>query len=104
MNPHPRTNAQRQADYRKRRRAIIDELFTMRGLPAIPAIVNIPGWVRWKEAMTRIAYQIEMVETEMTQYYDERSDRWQESEQAEAFYERREALRCILETVQEWPE
>ena len=104
MDLQPRTNAQRQADYRKRRRATIDDLFTMRGLPALPAIATIPGWARWKEAMTRIVYQMEMIETEMTTYYEERSDRWQESDQAETFYERREALRIILELAQDWPE
>ncbi len=104
MSPQARTNAQRQADYRRRRRAIIDELFTMRGLPSLPAIATVPGWTRWKEAMTRIAYQLEMVEGEMTQYYDDRSDRWQESDTAETFYERREVLRQIIESVQEWPD
>jgi len=54
--------------------------------------------------MTRTAYQMEMIETEMTQYYDERSDRWQQSDQADTFYERREMLRHIIEFAQEWPE
>jgi hypothetical protein len=84
--------------------AVIDLLFSMRGLPDLPAIATIPGWARWKEAMTRIVYQMEMVENEMTQYYDERSDRWQESDQADTFYERREILRHIIESTQEWPE
>lgn len=103
MNPSTRTNAQRQADYRRRKSAIIDELFSMRGLPNLPAIATIPGWTRWKEAMARIAYQMEMIETEMTQYYDERSERWLESDNAETFDEHRETLRQIIETVQEWP-
>ena len=54
--------------------------------------------------MARIAYQLELIEAEMTQYYDERSERWQESDNAETFYERREILRQIIESVQEWPE
>ena len=53
--------------------------------------------------MTRIGYQMEMVETEMTQYYDERSERWQESDIAEEFDERKEALSQIIEAVKEWP-
>jgi hypothetical protein len=100
----PLTNAQRQAAYRSRRRAAIDDIFAMRGLPSLPAIATIPGWPRWKEAMTRIGAQMEVIESEMTAYYGERSERWQESEQAQAFDENREILRQLIESVQSWPE
>jgi len=79
------TNAQRQAAYRIRRRAIIDEILSQRGLPPLPAISTIPGWPRWKEAIARIAYQMQMVETEISDYYDQRSDQWRESERADQF-------------------
>jgi hypothetical protein len=97
-------NAGRQAAYRKRRRAQIDDLLTMRGLPALPAVATIPGWPRWKEAMGRIAVQLEVIEREMTDYFDERSERWQESERAEAFDESRNILRTIVESCQAWPD
>lgn len=97
-------SAQRQATYRRRRREMVDEILTMRGLPSIPAVSTIPGWPRWKEAMTRIAAQIENIETEMQEYYDARSERWQESDAADRFYERLGELRVILESAQAWPE
>jgi hypothetical protein len=98
------TNSQRQAAYRRRRRAIIDQLFSAQGLPTLPAVSTIPGWPRWKEAMTRIAAQLEVIESEMTDYYEDRSERWQESERAEAFDENLNVLRVILESAQAWPD
>lgn len=98
------TNAQRQAAYRRRRRAIMDDILSMRGLPPLPAVSTIPGWPRWKEAMTRIVAQMEVIENEMNEYYDERSERWQESDKAETFYNNRELLRTIIDFAQDWPE
>lgn len=99
--------ARRQAAYRRRRQERIDYLLAMRGLsslPALPAISTIPGWPRWKQAMARIAAQIEIIDGEMTDYYDARSERWQESEQASAFEQNREVLRVLIETARDWPE
>ena len=98
------TNAQRQAAYRRRRRATIDGLLTTRGLPPLPAVSTIPGWPRWKEAMSRIAAQLDVIESEMTDYYEDRSERWQESERAEAFDENLNVLRTIMESAQDWPD
>ena len=65
--------------------------------------VRIPGRPRWKEAMIRIAAQMEAVEGEMADYYESRSEQWRESERAEAFDESLDALRGIIETAQTWP-
>jgi hypothetical protein len=97
-------NAERQAAYRKRRRDMIDELFSMRGLPSLPAIATIPGWPRWKEAMGRVAYQMQAIEREMSDYYDERTERWQESERAVEFDEKLEMLRILTESAEAWPD
>jgi hypothetical protein len=98
------TNKERQAAYRKRRRDIIDNILSMRGLPPLPAVSTIPGWPRWKEAMARIVAQMEVIETEMSEYYHERTERWQESDKAETFYNNRELLRTIIDFAQDWPE
>jgi hypothetical protein len=47
---------------------------------------------------------LEVIEREMTDYYDERSERWQESERAESFDESLNILRTIMETAQAWPD
>nr|ACX33970.1 hypothetical protein [uncultured bacterium RM44] len=99
-----RSNAQRQAAYRQRRRDKIEEILAMRGLPALPAISNIPGWPRWKEGMTRIAAQMEVIETEMTDYFDDRTERWQEGDKAETFDQNLNILRILIEMAQDWPE
>jgi len=98
------TNKERQAAYRKRRRTIIDFILSMQGLPSLPAVSTIPGWPWWKEAMTRIVAQLELIENEMTEYYDQRTERWQESDKAETFYNNRELLRTIIDFAQDWPE
>ena len=98
------TNAQRQAAYRSRQRDMVNELFSLHDLPSLPAVSTIPGWARWKEAMTRIGAQMEVIESEMSAYYDERSERWQESDQAQVFSERLEILGQLIESVQCWPE
>ena len=98
------TDAQRQAAYRRRRRDMVDGLMSARGLPSLPAVSTIPGWPRWKEAMRRIAAQLEVIEREMTDYYEERSERWQESDRAETFDDNLNVLLTILETAQAWPD
>ena len=54
--------------------------------------------------MERIVYQMQMVEDEMSDYYDQRSDRWQESERADRYQESLDALRVVIETAQGWPD
>jgi len=98
------TNAQRQAAYRRRRRAQIDEALTLRGLPSLPAISTVPGWPRWKEAMGRISAQFQVIEREMSDYYDARSERWLESERADTFNESLEILRILAESAESWPD
>jgi hypothetical protein len=52
--------------------------------------------------MAAIERQMRTVEAEMESYYDERSERWQESERGEDFQQRIEDLRAALELVTEW--
>jgi hypothetical protein len=98
------SNAERQRAYRRRKRDRIDDILSMKGLPSLPAISSIPGWPRWKEGMTRIAAQMEVIESEMTDYFDERTERWQESDKAETFDQNLNTLRILIEKAQDWPE
>jgi hypothetical protein len=86
------SHAQRQAAYRRRcqeaRRIQLQE----KGLPELPAISNFPGTARWKQAIASAVKLLSLVEEEMQSYYDDRSEAWLESERADEFQERIEAI------------
>jgi hypothetical protein len=82
------TNAQRQAAYRRRARQAQEALLSTKGLPPLPTVSNVAGWSRWSKAMRQITELLEQVKSEMEAYYDERSERWLESEAAEEFQDR----------------
>jgi len=104
--PQPRkhsSHADRQAAYRRRQsQALSDLIQPDKDLPPLPAVSAIPGTTRWRQAMAAIERQMRTVEAEMESYYDERSERWQESERGEDFQQRIEDLRAALELVTEW--
>jgi len=98
--PQPKmyaTRALRQAAYRERTRRSRDLLLKQRGLPAGPAIPSMPGTVRWAAAIKQSESLITMVVEEMQDYHDDRSEAWQESTQAVALLERREALQELAD-------
>jgi hypothetical protein len=93
--PQQRTHAshaQRQAAYRRRCQEARQRQLQEKGLPALPAIPAIPGTARWRAAITNAADLLAMVEEEMQSYYDDRSEQWQESNRADDFEERRDAV------------
>lgn len=94
--------ADRQAAYLKRQRQALAEHLDQKGLPPLPAISTIPGRARWRQAMQSIAAQMMRVEAEMEAYYQERSDRWRESERADEFEQKLDELRAALDLVTEW--
>ncbi len=91
--------ADRQAACRKRRKQTEALRLPATGLPALPGVATTPGWGRWRKAMAQIEALMTVVEAEMEIYRAERSERWQESESAEEFQERLDALRNAIEQV-----
>ena len=106
--PQPRkhdSHAKRQAAYRQRQaQALAEQLQQQHCLPPLPVIASIPGWPRWRQAMAAVERHMQSVEAEMQDYYDERSERWQESERAEEFEQKLDELRAALEIVAQWNE
>ena len=75
--PQPRKHgsaAQRQAAYRQRQASAVAQQLAAKGLPSLPVLSTIPGEVRWRQALTLVQTLLESVESEMQQYYDERSE------------------------------
>lgn len=96
------TNAQRQAAYRKRKKQAMEVLLTAKGLPALPSISSVPGWPRWNQAMMQVEMLMTQIQSEMEDYHDQRSERWQESEKGYEFLQKLEDLNAALEAVTTW--
>ena len=95
------TNAQRQAAYRQRARRAREQQLAQRGLPRLPAIPTMPGEARWTRALQHAAMLVETIVYEMDEYYEERSEAWQESERGETFAERLSGAQELLSSLQE---
>lgn len=90
------TTAQRQAAYRMRCRAAYNELSAQKGIPQLPPIPTMPSHRRW-DAMLQMALRIvQSTHSEMQNYFDLRSESWQESDKAEVFIERMDELADLI--------
>lgn len=102
--PQPRkyaSPAERQAAYRIRCERTRQNQASVKGLPCLPALATMPGWPRWK-ATFRMAHDlIDGAVSEMQDYYDDRSDAWQESERGEDHQERIASVEAVLEALGE---
>jgi len=96
-----RSNAERQAAYRRRQSAALTALQSAKGLPPLPTIVTIPGWHRWRQVLAQTEQAVRDVYEEMEAYRDDRSDQWLESDKAGAFEERLEAVEALTEQIAE---
>lgn len=95
------SGAERQAAYRKRVQEAQRTRMKERGLPALPAIPTMPGTARWQGGLTHALNYVQSVHTEMQDYYDCRSQAWQESEKGELFSDQLESLEALAEDLEE---
>jgi len=97
-----KSNAERQAAYRKRQTMERRKELADKGLPPLPRISTMPGAVRWKAAVERCIELLEMVGEEMTEYYDERSETWQQQNyRAEEHKENIKAVQRLLTKLED---
>lgn len=94
-----RSNADRQAAYRRRLHQNRDALQAAKGLPPLPAIATIPGWSRWRQVLNDASRALQVVHDQMQTYFDERSEQWQESEKADQFTEKMDALEELVDQI-----
>ncbi|SRR5258708_21495287 len=100
--PQPRihgSNAARQAAFRARRQQARQQELAAKGLPALPPIPSLPGWARWK-ASFQVAHAL-IAESlgEMQDYYEDRSESWQESDRGEQHQEKIIAVEEIADAL-----
>ncbi len=72
-----------------------------KGLPQLPAISTMPGWPRWTASLSTARELIERTYEEMQEYFDERSEEWQEGEKAADFQERIDEVQAMLDAMTE---
>ena len=89
--------ANRQAAYRERcARARRIEL-AAKGLPGLPAISTMPGWPRWNASIEAARELVERTHAEMQEYFDERSEEWQDGERAEEHQEKTASVQTLFD-------
>lgn len=102
--PQPRCHvsaAARQAAYRKRCEKARRAEIASKGLPSLPAISTMPGWPRWNASIEAARELIERTVEEMQEYFDDRSEEWQESERAEVHQEKIDSVQTLLDAFGE---
>ena len=93
--------AQRQAAYRARMEQARASQQRERGLPALPAISTIPGTVRWNAMFRHVEQMLSTAQAEMADYYDDRSEVWQEGDRGVEHQERLTAVEALVEALGE---
>jgi hypothetical protein len=93
--------AARQAAYRKRCDGTRRAELASKGLPSLPAISTIPGWPRWNASIEAARELVERTVEEMQEYFDDRSEVWQESERAEEYQEKIDSVQTLLDAFGE---
>jgi uncharacterized membrane protein YccC len=99
--PTDKTNTERQRTYRQRQKearaaAIVN------GAPAAPAIPTMPSRARWAAMYEQATEAVQTMHNEMQEYYDERSEDWQESDKGDEFMGRMEGVETILLEMSGW--
>ena len=93
--------AQRQAAYRARREQACASQLRERGLPALSAISTMPGTIRWNAMFRHAEQMLCTAQAEMADYFDDRSEAWQESDRGAAHQERLCAVEALVEALGE---
>ena len=100
--PTPRKytdHAARQRAYRQRQAQARLQEIREKGLPPAPPIPTMPGTARWQALLDRASNEVATTLSEMQDYYDDRSEQWQESEKGDAMQNAIEGLELILDAL-----
>lgn len=88
--------AARQAAYRRRQEAARQELVRQKGLPPVQALPHMPGTARWNAARAWALALLEQTSAEMSEYFDDRTEVWQESDRGQQHQEHIDAIESII--------
>lgn len=93
--------AARQQRFRERQAEARYAEQQAKGLPPLPAIPTIPGHARWRAVFLSAEAALTLASQQMSDYYNARSEVWQEGESGEQFAERQEMLETVLSHLAE---
>jgi hypothetical protein len=93
--------AERQAAYRRRVAEARRQELAAKGMPALPTVSTLPGSQRWAGMTRQALLLLQTVEAEMQDYYEQRSEPWQESQRGERMAERLQLLQEAIAAVEE---
>jgi hypothetical protein len=91
--------AARQAAFRARREQARQQELAAKGLPASPSIPSLPGWARWRASFVAAQALLSETLSEMQDYYEERSESWQESERGEEHQEKTASVEAVQDAL-----
>ncbi len=94
------SNADRQKAFRERQKAARDTAISQGG-PKGAAVPTMPSNARWNTLISQARAALDTCRAEMQEYYDERSEQWQEGEKAEAMQQRIGQLESIIGELDE---
>lgn len=83
--------------YRKRCARARQTELNGKGLPPLPAISTMPGWPRWNASINAALALVERTVEEMQEYFDERSEEWQEGERGGEHQEKIDTTQAVLD-------
>ena len=95
------TNAVRQAAWRRRQAQAMTQAMAAKGLPQLPPIATLPGTARWSAQRDLVLATLEAMHEEMQDYFDDRTEVWQEGQRGQAMTQRIEALADLVAAVEE---
>lgn len=84
--------AARQAAYRTRQAEARRQELQAKGIPPLPTLATLPGEARWQALAQQASRLLHTVQGEMEEYYEQRTERWRESDRGDAFRGRLEAV------------
>jgi hypothetical protein len=100
--PQPKQHASaaaRQAAFRARREQVRQAELSVKGLPALPVISSIPGWPRWNASFKAAHQLIAESLSEMQDYFEERSESWQESQRGDDYQEKMASVEAVQDAL-----
>lgn len=96
-----KTSAARQAAYRKRQVAALQAQLKEKCLPPLPAVPSMPGRARWLASLKVAEHYVRLVYDEMTDYFDDRTEVWQEDDRGEEFKDRMTSVEAVVDSLGE---
>jgi hypothetical protein len=95
----PVSNAERQKAFRDRRKQQAAGAFAPAPLPAKPRI-SVPAVKRWDSLKSRAVENLEQLRDELQEFFDERTEEWQEGERGQVYSDRIDAVESLLSDLE----